>query len=223
MTVPRETCPRCRRPLPLCLCPSEAPMPTRTRFVLLMHPMEWRRVKCNTGRLTCLNLENSEIVVGTAFDRHPRVRELLEDPGNWPALLYPGPGSRDLGEGGLRPEELGGRRLVAFLIDATWPLSRKIIRESPGLLELPRLMFRPAAPSRYRIKKQPKDYCLSTLETVHELLLALEGAGLDAYPDKTRLLEVFERMQAVQVESAAAKPRPRYLGKGMEREIEEPD
>ncbi len=207
----REECWRCRRPKALCLCPDEPPMPTRTRIVLLMHPMEYRREKCNTGRLSCLNLENSEIIPGIAFDSHPRVRELADDPANYPVLLYPGPGAADLSTGGFPAETLGGRRLVAFLIDATWACSRKVLEASPGLLRLPRLMFTPSSPSRYRIKRQPRPECLSTLETIHELLLALERAGLEDYPDKGRLLAAFEAMQGYQEARIADGRKPRWM------------
>jgi hypothetical protein len=71
-------------------------------------------------------------------------------------------------------------------------------------------MFTPSAPSRWLIKRQPGPLCLSTLETVHELLCALEAAGLEDYPDKARLLSAFSRMQDYQIERAAAEGRPRY-------------
>jgi DTW domain-containing protein YfiP len=86
------------------------------------------------------------------------------------------------------------------------------MRESPGLLALPRLRFQPRELSRWIIKRQPRDYCLSTIEAIHELLLALEAAGLDSYPDKERLLRVFADMQAYQIERTAASGRPRYIG-----------
>ncbi len=186
-------------------------MRTRTRIVLLMHVKEWRREKCATGRLTCLNLENSEIIPGVAFDGEPRVRELIEDPGNFCALLYPGPGAIDLSSERLPPDFLGGRRLVVFLVDATWSCSRTVLRASPGLLRLPRLMFTPKEKSRFVIKRQPAPWCLSTIEATHELLLALEAAGLDDYPDKTRLLDVFAAMQEPQLRLSAAAGRPRFV------------
>lgn len=186
-------------------------METRTRIVLLMHPMEWRREKCATGRLTCLNLANSEIIPGLAFDENPRFRELVDDPANYPVLLYPGPRAFNLSEGGFPASELGDRRLVVFLIDSTWACSKSVLRESPGLLRLPQVKFVPSQPSRFVIKRQPAEYCLSTIEATHEILLALEGAGLDRYPDKTRLLEVFDRMQRVQIDKATNAPNPRRL------------
>ena len=75
-------------------------METRSRIVLLMHPKEYRKQKTGTGRLASLNLARAEIIPGIAFDGHPRVRELLDDPANMPVLLYPGPGSTDLGAEG---------------------------------------------------------------------------------------------------------------------------
>jgi len=202
-SVYREYCWRCRRPQALCLCPVEAPMPTRTRIVLLMHPMEWRREKSTTGRLTTLNLENSEIIPGLAFDDHPRFRALADDPANFPVLLYPGADAWDLSVGAFPAAELGGRRLVVFLIDSTWPCSKSVLRASPGLLRLPRIQFTPAEPSRYLFKRQPKPEYLSTIEAVHELLLVLERSGLDQYPDKERLLSAFFAMRDYQIARAA--------------------
>jgi DTW domain-containing protein YfiP len=192
-------------------------MATRTRIVLLMHPMEWKRERCTTGRITCLNLANSEIIEGLSFDGHPRVRELIDDPANAPFLLYPGKDAVNLSASALAGTELGGRIAgrapVVFLIDATWACSKVVLRESPGLLRLPRVMFEPSEPSRFYIKRQPQKWCLSTLEATHELLLALEAAGLDSYPDKTRLIAAFMKMQAYQAERAANAGSPRYRAK----------
>ena len=205
--VPRETCYKCWRPMSCCLCPAKPPMETRTRIVLLMHPKEFRHQKCTTGRLTCLNLANSEIISGVSFDSNRRYRSLIEDPRNYPVLLYPGAGAMDVQRGGLPAIGAGGLRLVVFLIDATWHCSRTIVRESPSLLRLPRLAIEPAAPSRFLIKRQPSPWCLSTIEATHELLLALETGGLDTYPDKDRLLHAFKAMQDFQIFQTANAPK----------------
>jgi DTW domain-containing protein YfiP len=178
-------------------------METRTRIVLLMHPMELRHQKCTTGRLTCLNLANSEIIPGVSFDGNARVRSLIDDPRNYPVLLYPGEGAMSIRGGGFSAIAPGERRLVVFLIDATWHCSRKIARESPSLMRLPRLMIEPNAPSRFIIKRQPAAWCLSTIEAAHELLLALEAGSLDVYPDKNRLLDAFDAMQDFQIRQTA--------------------
>jgi DTW domain-containing protein YfiP len=196
-------------------------METRSRIVLLTHPKEYRRQKTGTGRLACLNLARGEIIPGIAFDDHPRVRELVDDPANRSFLLYPSLGAIDLSG----PEETGSgffgdlseeawptaRRLVVFLIDSTWACSHAVLRASPGLSRMPRLKFTPRERSRWVIKRQPRDYCLSTIEAIHELLCALEAAGLDSYPDKGRLLDVFAAMQDYQIDRAAAAGRPRFI------------
>jgi len=221
--VSREYCFRCRRPKVACQCPAKPPMGTRTRIVLLMHPKEYRRQKTGTGRLACLHLEGAEILPGVAFDGHPRVRELLGDPENFPVLLYPGPGATDLSPSGEKPEaarladEVGSKRLVVILVDSTWACSHSVLRASPGIANLPRIQFRSRDMSRWVIKRQPREYCLSTIEAIHELLCALESAGMESYPDKGRLLDAFAAMQRYQVERAAADRQPRRLaGTGAE-------
>lgn len=178
-------------------------MKCRTKLVILMHPHEIRHVKANTGRLAALSFEDAEILAGVEFDRNERLRELLADEAFVPMLLYPGAGSRNLSEGALAPDELGGRRLLVVLLDATWPLARKMLRLSPSLQSLPRLMFTPRERSRWVIKRQPHELCLSTLEAVHELMTALDSAGLDRYERPGQLLAAFEAMQALQIERAA--------------------
>src|SRR5204863_7017150 len=60
----RETCYRCFCPKALCWCASIQPMATRTKFVFLMHPKEYKQETAVTGRLTHLCLSNSELHVG---------------------------------------------------------------------------------------------------------------------------------------------------------------
>lgn len=206
-------CYRCFWPKALCWCPSIQPMATRTRFVLLMSPKEFKEEKAATGRLTHLCLANSEIRMGLNFDADESVQALLNDPANHCVLLYPGPTARNLTSEGPAAIDLGGRRLVVFLIDATWGGARKILRHSPCLQRLPRVMFTPTARSRYVIKQQPHENCLSTLEAAHELLLVLERAGLDAYPLPDQLLGLFARMQEFQIRCAADPSRAGYRRK----------
>lgn len=199
----RVMCYRCFWPARHCWCGSITPMPTRTKFVILMHPYEHKRVKANTGRLTHLCLRDSELHLGISFDEHDAVQALINDPKNYPVLLYPGRESRDLSKGELPVGDLAGRRLVVFLLDATWRLVRPMLRTSLTLQRLPRIMFSNAAPSRYIIKRQPEPGCLSTLEATHELLVALDRSGLDVYSQPEQLLNLFQRMQDFQIRRTA--------------------
>jgi DTW domain-containing protein YfiP len=148
-------------------------------------------------------LRDSELHLGINFDAHEAVQTLINDPQNYPVLLYPSRGARDLSKGELHAADFAGRRLVVFLLDATWRLVRPMLRESLTLQRLPRIMFSNAAPSRYRIKRQPEPGCLSTLEATHELLLALDRSGLDHYTQPEQLLDLFQRMQDLQIRRTA--------------------
>jgi DTW domain-containing protein len=122
-------------------------------------------------------------------------------------LLYPGVGAMSV-HGGLFPASKPvERKLVVFLIDATWHCSRTIVRENPSLMRLPRLAIEPTAPSRFVIKRQPAAWCLSTIEAAHELLLALEAGSLDVYPDKNRLISAFNAMQDFQILQTVNAPK----------------
>ncbi len=200
-------CYRCFWPESLCWCGSVTPMPTRTKFVILMHPDEFKRVKAGTGRLTHLCLADSELHIGIGFDGHEAVQALLNDPNNFPVLLYPTRDARDLSKGELHADDFAGRRLVVFLLDATWRRVRPMLRTSLSLQRLPRIMFSNAAPSRYVIKRQPEPGCLSTLEATHELLVALDRSGLDHYALPEQLLGLFQRMQDVQLRCIAENKR----------------
>jgi DTW domain-containing protein YfiP len=188
-------------------------METTTQFVFLMHPKEYKKEKAGTGRLTHLCLKNSEIHMGMGFDEDDAIQSLIHNPRNYPVLLYPGTAARNLSKGDLKPEELVGRRLVVFLLDATWSGARKMLKLSPSLQRLPRVMFTPSSPSRYVIKQQPQEGCLSTLEAVHELLTALEKSELDRYPLPDQLLGIFKRMQDYQIRCACDPSKPGYRRK----------
>ena len=206
----RLMCYQCFWPKAICWCTSIRPMETRTKFLLLMHPKEFKQEKAGTGRLTHLCLTNSEIHMGVGFDDVAEVQRLINDPGYFPVLAYPGPKARNLSRCDLVASDLSNRQLLVLLLDATWIAARKMLRVSPSLQRLRRVMFNVGTPSRFVIKQQPQIGCLSTLEATHELLVALERSGLDQYPDQTQLLALFERMQDYQIRCAADPARSGY-------------
>jgi len=175
-----------------------------------MHPKEYKREKAGTGRLTHLALARSEIHMGVAFDDHEAVQALISDPGRHVVLLYPGPSAVNLSDERCLASFPQGKELTVLILDATWSCARKMLKLSPSLQRLPRLMFTPSAPSRFVIKQQPQAGCLSTLESVHELLLVLAARGLDRYEDPEQLLAIFQSMQDYQIRCAADPSRAGY-------------
>jgi len=214
LRAPRPVCYRCRRPRVTCLCGHVTVLDTRTRFVLLTHPMESKKEKNGTGRVAHLSLSNSEIVVGVDFSEDPRVNALLDDPCFDCRLIYPGSSAQNLSRQAYRPPP--GRRPVLFLVDATWPCAKKVMRLSENLRRLPRLSFDAAAASEFLIKHQPHPMCLSTVETLDRVLELLAAAGLERYDaaDARALLRPFRAMIEMQLRYAADPTIPRYRPSG---------
>ncbi len=190
---PRETCLRCRRPANYCWCAHLSPVATRTRVVLLQHPRE-RDVPIGTARMAHLGLPNSELHVGVDWSASPALERALANPLLPPALLYPGDGARDLA---LHPPP-GPVTLV--VVDGTWSQTRKLVRANARLAALPRYAFTPAAPSTYRIRREPAAHCLSTLESLVHVLGILEGAPERFVP----LLAPFHAMVDAQLAAEAS-------------------
>jgi DTW domain-containing protein YfiP len=189
-----------------------------------MHPKEYKEEKAATGRFTHLCLKNSEIHMGVCFDEHKAVQEMIRDPGNYPMLLYPGKDALRLSENKFPTGLLSNRRLLVILLDATWRNARKMFNQSITLQKLPRLMIMPDQKSRYIIKKQPHDWCLSTLEAAHELLKALEKESLDTYERPNQMLDLFAAMQHYQIECMHDPLRQNYrrgTGRKIQRAIAE--
>lgn len=175
----RATCYHCYRPKNLCLCTSVNPIATNTKFVILMHPKEFKKTKNGTGRLTHLSLPNSQIYIDVDFTDHKAINALIDNQENLCYVLYPGKESTHLN---TQKIELNNRKLVIFIIDSTWPCSVKILRLSRNLQNLPKLSFTHSKTSQFQIKEQPKEFCLSTMEstlTILELLTAHGSETID--------------------------------------------
>lgn len=194
-TPDRPFCYRCFRAESVCYCGEIRPFAPTFRTVLLQHPKERKRT-IGTARLTHLSLSNSLLFAGVAFDDHPDVRALLDDPRNECVVLFPGPRSIDVGAVDAPLPFDPARTLAVFVIDGTWPQAKTILHRSPRLAALPQIRFTPSTPSAYRFRKQPREHCLSTIEAVHELVGALDPS---AKADAKRLLETFARLVEQQI------------------------
>jgi len=166
----RAICARCRRPESVCYCRHLVSLPTRTRVLLLQHPRE-RHVPIGTARLAHLCLPGSELHVGVDFDDDDRVRAALSGSAN-AYLLFPGPRAIDLGQAKLAA---AAGPITLVVVDGTWWQARKLLKRNQALAALPQIRFTPPAPSNYRIRKEPADHCVATVEALAHVLGALEG------------------------------------------------
>jgi DTW domain-containing protein YfiP len=137
-----------------------------TRVVFVQHPRE-TKVPVSTCRMAHLSLPNSELHVGLTAVGNARLEALCAEPGV--AVLFPSEGAVDVGELASPPRTL-------VVVDGTWSNARKVVERCPLLSRLPRVSFTPARPGNYRIRKEPAEHCLSTIEAVTHVLEALEHA-----------------------------------------------
>ena len=217
--IPRGKCLACARPTPACLCEHITKLPTRTRFVILMHPKEFKYEKDGTGKITHASLPNSEILWDVSFTDNKRVNQLITDQSKHCVLLYPGD-AKNVSAGEFLPQDIQSKELVVFLLDGTWACAKKMLKLSPNLQALPRLMFTPTAKSEFYIKQQPHEWCLSTIESTFQFIEALALAGLEEKRDWKPLLTPFYKLQEYQV-ACASDPNRQHYRKGNYKKPEE--
>ena len=195
---PRPRCARCRRPPASCYCPHIRSFASSPEFVILIHKEEAKRGVA-TGRMSHLCLRNSRLIEGRTFGENAQVNAILRDPDIFPVLLYPAHGAINLSEfpqperRKLFPEN---KRLVVFVIDATWGHARRMKRLSPNICGLPTICFTPPSESGFLVRKQPDPFFYSTIEAIHQII------DLFSPQTETRhqnLLEVFAAMVETQL------------------------
>jgi DTW domain-containing protein YfiP len=133
-----------------------------------MHPKEFRKTKNGTGHLTHLSLPNSELFVGINFTHHARINEIIATHESF--ILYPSAHAINLSHENPLKSVHVKRPMAIFLIDSTWACSLKMMRESQNLHALSHISFDATKRSAFKIKEQPKAYCLSTIESTLSVL-----------------------------------------------------
>ncbi|MBU2922308.1 DTW domain-containing protein [Winogradskyella psychrotolerans] len=181
------------RPSSTCICKHISPFQTKTRFIILMHPKEYKKEKNGTGHMTNLQLENSEIIVGIDFTNNKRVNDILSNEKS-AFLLYPGKDNFNLSI--KKSSEINsfmeGTPHI-FILDGTWPCARKMLKLSKNLQKLKRVSFDNKIKSKFIIKQQPESLCLSTIESVYTVLNLLKEGNVEQCETKDFLIP-FEKM-----------------------------
>ena len=96
-----------------------------------------------------------------------------------------------------------------MVVDGTWSNAKKVVEKCPILSRLPRLKFFPDRPGNYRIRKEPEEHCLATIEATAFVLEKLERAPARFTP----ILSAFDAMverQLDYVRSSEANSRHRF-------------
>jgi DTW domain-containing protein YfiP len=199
MTEKTPACPRCTKPLAICICDRVEPVPTQLRVVMLQHPQEDDEV-LGTAKLVELTLPNAQTRGGLSWgsldhalgtknadkDRWAVLAaaklqvEIPEEARGRPVLVIDRKGRlRDLPRHGLDG---------IIVLDGTWSQAKTLWWRNAWLLRLPRIVLTPREPSMYgRLRKEPRRDYVSTLEAIADVLPAL-GEPESARDNLRRLL-----------------------------------
>ncbi len=199
----RTVCRNCSQPNFSCFCSHVKSFDPQINFVILIHPIEAAR-RIATGRMSHLCLQNSYLIKGQDYSNDQLVNQLIEDTEYESMILYPGQKSKDISQIS-KPEKQNlfspQKKLRIFVIDGTWATAKKMVRQSTNLHSLPRICFSSDKPSTFRVRKQPRAGCFSTIEAIHhtiELLGELKGFQLQSRVHDN-LLTVFDSMVETQL------------------------
>lgn len=203
----------CRRRNRTCVCSKLKPFETTSRFIILMHPMEYKKEKVGTGRFSHLILKNSQVFVDISFDQNAAFLKTMHDPDFETYLLYPGEQTIDLSSPDATAR-LGTRKKQFIIIDGTWPCAKKMVKLSTCLHALPRVSFNTTKVSEFKIKHQPMPGCLSTVESIHQVLQDLNRLGIESTAGaEENLMEVFRETVKQQMDCAVDPDRQSYRKK----------
>jgi DTW domain-containing protein YfiP len=190
---PRPYCYRCHKPSVLCVC--DVPVVrNRTHVVILQHPRE-RQHPLGTERLARLGLASCTVHIAWQVE----VSADMIPAGA--ALLYPSPHAVELLD---LPASQRPSALVA--IDGTWSQAQSLYKKNPLLASMPHVKLTRAPPSNYRIRREPREHYVSTIEALVHALRELEPdtRGLDG------LLAYFASMIDRQLEFSKRPPAGSY-------------
>src|SRR4051794_28212274 len=179
-------CPRCLKPLPLCICDAITPIENRISLLILQHPQEQDRA-LGTARIAALQFKNAVLKIGLSWPSLSKaLGRPIADPSRW-AVLYLGSArvsdldsNRDIvainRKGEIEDDQRGILKAIegVVVLDGTWSQAKALWWRNAWLLKLKRAVLVPSRPSLYReLRREPRGECLSTIESVAETLDAV--------------------------------------------------
>lgn len=150
-----------------------------------MHRDEARK-PTNTGRLAARCLLGSEVLIHGEIAERVQAPWLIDQNASISGglLLYPCDEAEPLSQEHLKN---GPVRLV--VPDGTWRQAAKMTKRIPWIADLPRVSLPPGAETTYRLRAEPKNGGLATMEAITRAFAILEGAAVEA-----QLSDIFRRM-----------------------------
>jgi DTW domain-containing protein YfiP len=197
-----EDCPRCGKPVTLCVCQNIQPIDNKIALLVLQHPQEQDKA-LGTAKLTTLHFKNAVFKTGLSWPSLAKALGRPADAKRWatlylgsadPALIAPGQAVVALdAKGHLLPiQEMALADIEGVIVlDGTWSQAKTLWWRNAWLLKSKRVVLAPSRPSLYgKLRREPRREGLSTLEAAGMLLSKLENK-----PDiETKLTATFTKL-----------------------------
>lgn len=185
--IPVEECPRCGKPLSLCVCDGVEPADNKIALLILQHPQEQDKA-LGTARLASLQFANSQLKVGLSWPSLSKILGRDVDPQRWGVLYLGSAKARDLapdseilalnkkGEPEDRQKAILRELQGVIVLDGTWSQAKALWWRNAWMLKCRRLILNPARRSLYgQLRREARADALSTIESAAMLLSRLEG------------------------------------------------
>jgi len=214
-------CPRCGKPLPLCICDSIEPIANRIELLILQHPQEQDRA-LGTARLTALHFEKATLKIGLSWPSLSKALGRDVDSQRW-AVLYLGSakvedletekdvvaidrkGQLEDGQRGILKDIEG-----VVLLDGTWSQAKALWWRNAWMLKCRRIILGPRAPSLYgKLRKEPRRDGLSTIEAAGMTIGRLEGRGEIEATLSATFARMLSQYRSVQADMPELAPKPK--------------
>jgi len=182
-----DICPRCRRPLPWCVCAAFDPVELPIRLLILRHPQE-SAAALGTAPLLAEQVRGTRLVTGLSWPNLAKaLGEVTAEPSRWASLYLGGKAETkptDLPlllldrKGAPVADQAAAKSAISglILLDGSWAEAKALWWRNPWLLKSPRLKLNPRRPSLYgTLRREPRREGLSTLEAAAFALAELTG------------------------------------------------
>jgi len=181
-----DTCPRCEKPLDLCVCAAIEPVDNHISVLILRHPQEQDK-QLGTARMASLQLKNSLLKTGLSWANLTKALGKTADPKRW-GILYLGTKATHplpkrvvnivTSKGAPVPDQdviLRGLEGI-IVLDGNWSQAKALWWRNAWMLKCRRLVLEPPKPSLYgNLRKEPRRESVSTIEAIAYTLAALEA------------------------------------------------
>ncbi len=172
-----------------CLCRDLVRCRLPWSLLIVQHGKEGAK-PTNTARLLSAVVEGTRVIPFARRDR-PWDSAQLGAAGGAGFLLHPGAGATVLDRATVAGLAARGGTLV--VVDGSWRQAGRMIRRGAGLDELPRFALPAGPPSRWTVRRAPRDGLVSTFEAVVRLAALLDDPRPHAVLEAT-----FVRLLAAQ-------------------------